>query len=145
MSRFYDDGFDWRKGPEPGDGATQPSGSDSYPHTVVNVSSERVKFMKEDPDDRSLTEEVSWPKWIEVVDDSYKAISGSAQNGSAEYVYETRLDSSPERYILKNGVYRRATQKYDPETRTYSMLNSCKNDAPRMNVGYRKYYYDPHK
>lgn len=141
MGRYYDDNFNVERGPEPGDGATQSVGSDSYAYTIVGVSNERVKALVKNHQGEAI--EVSWPKWIEVVQDNAKIIKGSGQDGSAEYEYETRLNASPERYIMKDSRYRRATRKYRPETNSYEILNSCKKDAPTMTVGFRSYYQNP--
>lgn len=141
MGRYYDDNFNVERGPEPGDGATQGVGSDSYAYTIVDVSSERVKATVRDHQGEMI--EVMWPKWIEVIQDDAKVVRGSGQDGSAEYEYETRLDSSATRFILKDGRYRQATRKYRPETRSYEVLNSCRKDAPTMSVGFRRYYRDP--
>lgn len=139
------------KAPEPGDGATGGAGSDSYPYTVVAVSPQKVSFMLDIQGTQQYVnrtwvyeqEEVSWPKWIEVTADEHHIVSGSGQDGSAQYEYETDPFKTPEKYILKDGIYRKATSKWDPVLKKNVVGNTTSKNNTSISVGVRRYYQDP--
>ena len=135
--------IDWKYVPEMGDGATTSVGSDRYPYTIVEVSRQTVDREVKNPANPTETAILKWPKWIEVTKDTWKVITGSMRDGSAEYDYTSNFFNTPEKFIYKDGSYYAATKIYDPETKTYRTTNTCRKDSQRLSVGVRQYYYDP--
>jgi hypothetical protein len=96
--------------PEIGMGATECVGSDSYPYSVVEVLSEKA---------------------IVVQSDNYKAVSGNAADGSAEYEYSPNPEGA--KYVVTlRGNGRWVTK------------GEGKKSGRGFYVGARRFRYDPH-
>lgn len=94
--------------PTPGMGATGGAGSDRYPYTIVEV--------------------LRNGRGILVAADNYKVISGSVQDGSAEYEYSPNPEAGTVEYTLrKDGRWKLKGHNH-----------------VEIAVGHRRAYRDPH-
>lgn len=93
--------------PEIGMGCTVCYLSDSEPATIIDIKGKRIT----------------------VQFDIAELVSGSAQNGTAEYTF-TKNENGPIRVfsLRKNGKY----------------IEQGSNCGPSLSIGHRRKYYDPH-
>lgn len=78
VNNLYSRGVIGEPVPEVGMGCTLLGWSDRYPATIVSVV--------------SCPTSKAWTCFIEVTDDDYKVVKGSAQDGSAEYEFSPKPD-----------------------------------------------------
>ena len=111
--------------PVVGLGATMTGWTDRYPGTVIKVT----EF---GGSKRYLYE-------VEVQDDDYKCVSGTAFDGSAAYEYSPKPDGYVSVFVFLKKEQKWASMVRNPET---GRINVVK-DGRGLILGFRERYYDP--
>lgn len=110
--------------PEVGMGATVLGWTDRYPCTITKA----IEFGGSK----------QWSYEIEVVEDAYKVVRGSVQDGSAEYEFSPR-DGSSSLYRFNKKTNSWVAGYISKETNRFCVYKG----GPGLIIGKREKYYDP--